>query len=339
MRFPTPKIPQINPKALIPEDIRERVSEQMSKVRKAPDVGTERVSTAPDAAVGEKEIAGRIADLDVMVTDPPQRVFDAYLLNIDATLFAGTQLMPEMKTVIDVLTELRRPVRYLSMMSNVSTEALISTMEAEGVHIDQHQIVTPGRQISNYLHKSYPGASVFVIGDAALSRELENAGVKLSDDPEKINVVVVGHDREFSFDKLVTAFRAIDENGAELVASSLRRVRRQPDGAREPGTLSIVTAIEVATRKRVAKNLGAPETDLLEMIFEDLAAEPEDALLVTDSLGADIRMAKRFGIPTALILAGGATIDDARGRKRKDQPNYVLDSLESIIPPYIKDQL
>ena len=123
------------------------------------------------------------------------------------------------------------------------------------------------------------------------------------------------------------------------MASSLRRVRHQPDGTREPGTLSIVTAIEVATRKRVAKNLGSPETDLLEMIFEDLAAAPEDALLVTDSLGADIRMAKRFGIPSALVLTGDVTVEHAESLKEKDQPNYVLDSVDSIIPPYIKDQL
>ncbi|VEI13666.1 HAD-IIA family hydrolase [Trueperella bialowiezensis] len=337
MRFQMPEIPKINPKALIPDEVRERFARKTAE--KADEAATERVSTAPGTDVGEKEISQRIADLDVMVQEPPQRVFDAYLLNIDATLYAGTQLMPEMKTVIDVLDELRRPVRYLSMMSTVSTDALIEAMAKEGVAIEPHQIVTPGRQLSNYLHKSYPGANVFVIGDDTLSAELSSAGIKLCDDPAKINVVLVAHDRNFTFDKLATAFRAIDENGAELVASSLRRVRRQPDGTREPGTLSIVTAIEVATRKRVVKNLGAPETDLLEMIFEDLAAEPQDALLVTDSLGADIRMAKRFGIPTALILAGDVTIDDARNRQEKDQPNYVLDSLDSIVPPYIKDQL
>lgn len=336
MRMPTPRIPQINPKAIIGDakELREKLAR-----RPAAEAETELVTADPAAKVGEKEISGRIADLNVMVREAPQRVFDAYLLNIDATVFAGAQLMPEMKMVVDTLTSLRRPIRYLSMLSTVSSDKLVTAMAAEGVQLDPHQIVTPGRQAARYLHKSYPGANVFVIGDDALSAEVEGEGIPLSEDPAEINVVLVGHDRDFSFDKLTTAFRAIDENGADLVASSLRRVRRQPDGTREPGTLSIVTAIEVATRKRVAKNLGSPEPDLLEMIFEDLAATPEDALLVTDSLGADIRMAKSFGIPSALVLTGDATIKQAEALKRKDQPNYVLDSIDSIIPPYIKDQL
>lgn len=336
MHFPLPRIPQVNPKAILPDptELREKLMR-----RPVNHAGTERVSTAPDANVGEKEISERIADLAVMDREAPHRVFDAYILNIDATVFAGAQLMPELKMVVDTLTSLRRPIRYLSMMSTVSSDALAKAMGAEGVQIDPHEIVTPGRQAARYLHKSYPGASVFVIGDDGLAGELDGRGIALSNDPAAIDVVLVGHDREFSFDKMTTAFRAIDENGADLVASSLRRVRHQPDGTREPGTLSIVTAIEVATRKRVAKNLGSPETDLLEMIFEDLAAAPEDALLVTDSLGADIRMAKRFGIPSALVLTGDVTVEHAESLKEKDQPNYVLDSVDSIIPPYIKDQL
>ena len=74
MRFPTPRIPQINPKAFIPDpqEFREKIAQ-----RKSRDAETERVSTAPGADVGEKEIAPRIADLDVMVREAPQRVFAA----------------------------------------------------------------------------------------------------------------------------------------------------------------------------------------------------------------------------------------------------------------------
>ena len=39
------------------------------------------------------------------------------------------------------------------------------------------------------------------------------------------------------------------------------------------------------------------------------------------------------------MLTGESTVEQAEKLKRKDQPNYVLDSVDSIIPPYIKDQL
>lgn len=153
------------------------------------------------------------------------------------------------------------------------------------------------------------------------------------------DVVIVSFTDDFNMKMFSTAYHAIADNGADLISSSLRRLRRLPDGSVEPGVLPIVAALETATRKRLTKNLGSPETDLLEMIFDDVDIRREEALFVTDSLGADIRMAKRYGVPTALVLTGETTIERARELKRKDQPNYVLSSIADIMPRYIKDQL
>ncbi|QOQ39336.1 HAD-IIA family hydrolase [Trueperella pecoris] len=333
MRFNV-KIPQINPKALIPDTnkLREKIAGTSARA-------TEAVTTASDFATGEEEISSRISDLQVMVDEAPGRVFDAYLINIDAALYTGTELMPELKTVIKAITHLSRPIRFMSWLSAVTPARLVEIMAGEGIEISADQVITPATLASRYLTHAYPGAKVFVAGETNFRDELAASGIAISDDPSEINVVMLSFAHDFSMQMFSTAYHAIADNGADLVTSSLRRLRRLPDGTLEPGVLPLVTALETATRKRLTKNLGSPETDLLEMIFEDIDVSAEEALFVTDSLGADIRMAKRFGVPTALVLTGDTSLEQTAALKPQDQPNYVLASIADIIPNYIKDQL
>lgn len=331
MRFP--KIPKIHPKALVPD-----VDRLRGMVSKSESESTEAVTSASEFS-SDEEISSRITNLDVMVEESPGRVFDAYLINIDAGLYAGTNLMPKLKMVIDALDHLNRPFRFMSWLSDVTPAQLVEMMSDEGIEITADEVITPATLASRYLKNSYPGAKVFVAGGTRFRDELAANGIEVTDKAAETNLVIVGFTSDFDMKMFSTAYHAIADNGADLISTSLRRVRRMPDGSREPGTLPIITALETATRKRLTKNLGSPETDLLEMVFDDIQVRPEDSLFVTDSLGADIRMAKRYGVPTALVLTGSATADQARDLKRKDQPNYALTTIADILPRYIKDQL
>ncbi|MEW6974450.1 HAD-IIA family hydrolase [Trueperella pyogenes] len=333
MRF-VPKIAQINPKAFIPD-----VDKLRQRIRKTQVTSNEAVTGTAEYSTGEGEISARISNLEVMVAEAPGRVFDAYLINIDAALYAGTNLMPELKTVVAALDHLHRPIRFMSWLSAATPAKLVEIMANEGIEIAAEQVITPASLVARYLKRSYPGAKVFVAGDANFREELAANGITVTDDAMETDVVIVSFTDDFNMKMFSTAYHAIADNGADLISSSLRRLRRLPDGSVEPGVLPIVAALETATRKRLTKNLGSPETDLLEMIFDDLDIRREEALFVTDSLGADIRMAKRYGVPTALVLTGETTIERARELKRKDQPNYVLSSIADIMPRYIKDQL
>lgn len=330
-RFNLPKFPKIHPKALLPSDLRKRA-------QKSAGVG-EVVSGAADMVTTTAEISTKIADLEVMVREAPQRVFDAYFVSLDGTVFSGEKLMPELRQVLQLLADLRRPVRFLSTTTQISSSQLLAVLREVGFDVDPQQIITPAKVTVNYLRRSYPGARVFPITEPGFREELERNGIDVSDDPEDVNVVLVGFDQAFTYEKLAIAHRAITENGAELISASRRRLVRMPNGERRPATLPLVTAIETATRKRLTKNIGTPETNLLQLAFDGLAATPENTLFVTDSIGADIRMAKRFGVPTALVLSSGISLDSVAEIEEKDQPHFVLDSLADIIPPYIKDQI
>ncbi|MDO5025407.1 MAG: HAD hydrolase-like protein [Trueperella sp.] len=283
--------------------------------------------------------AQAIEKLDVMVRQAPQQAHEAYLLNVDGTVLTGGKLMDGMKPVLETIKLLRRPVRFITGSSTVSRQQIADELRRNGVEVELEQIFTPTRVTIAYLKKNYPGAKVYPIANAEVCAALEAGGIELSTNPLDTRVVLVAHDRDFTYAKLKDAYDAILSNGAVLISSSVRREHLLPDGSYEPGTLSIIAAIEKATRTNLTKNLGSPETDMLEMIYSGLSANPAKSLLVTDSLAGDVRMAKSFGVPTALILTGESTYEQARSLRSKDQPNYVLDSVVDIVPPYIVNQL
>lgn len=277
--------------------------------------------------------------LDVMVRQAPQHAHEAYLLNVDGTVLTGGKLMDGMKPVLETIKLLRRPVRFITGSSTVSRQHIAGELRRNGIEVELEQIFTPTRVTVAYLKKNYPGAKVYPIANEEVCTALEDDGIELTTNPLEARVVLVAHDHDFTYAKLKGAYDAILSNGAVLISSSVRREHLLPDGSYEPGTLSIIAAIEKATRTSLTKNLGSPETDMLEMIYSEMSADPAKSLLVTDSLAGDVRMAKSFGVPTALILTGESTYEQARALRSKDQPNFVLDSVVDIVPPYIVNQL
>ena len=281
-----------------------------------------------------------IEDLPVMVRETPQHVYDAYVMNLAGTLLQGDLLMPGVDKVFESLEVMRRPIYFMSSNSHTAPYDYQRMLAGLGIEAPMENIFTPVRVAVEYLKREFPGATVYSIGDSKFHFHLEHAGIKLSNDPSEVDVVIVAHDRKFSFDKLNIAYQAITgRRRAKLVTTSMVRSWPRAEGGTEPGTRGIVRAIESAAGTRAIRNLGTPERDFIECMFEHMDAPPRRVLLVSDSLTGDIRMAKKYGMPTALVLTGEASLAQAEAAAPKDQPNFVLDTVAGAIPSYIMGQL
>ncbi|MDY5584688.1 MAG: HAD hydrolase-like protein [Arcanobacterium sp.] len=290
--------------------------------------------------LGEDAVHPNLVDIAVMVEDSPQSLHDSYIINLDSTVLTGDVVVPGVETLLKSLAYMRRPVYFLSTNPYMHPADFVTRLANVGINIDAEQVFTPSRIAATYLQKEFAAAKIFAVANQSFQEELRNRGVNLTDDELAADVVLVSHNRDFNFEIYTKAFRALTgPRQPKLISTSMVRTRTPMGGEPEPGTRGLVRALESATRKKLDKNLGRPDRDFLDVVFQTTGLNPEYTLFVSDSLTQDIRPVKRYGVQTALVLGGETTIEAAKAAKKKDQPNFVLDDITAIIPEYILAQM
>ena len=133
---------------------------------------------------------------------------------------------------------------------------------------------------------------MFAISEEPLKRALTAAGIRLTEDPEEIDVVVASFDRTFEYRKLQIAFDALwFHKRARLITSNPDRFCPMPGGRGEPDAASIVAAIEACTGATCEANLGKPGAEMLETVLGMLGLSADRCVMVGDRLSTDIAMA------------------------------------------------
>jgi ribonucleotide monophosphatase NagD (HAD superfamily) len=187
--------------------------------------------------------------------------------------------------------------------------------------------------MTRWLQRNYPDATVFPIAEEPLWRALAEAGIRTSDRPEEIDLVVASYDRGFDYRKLQIAFDAIwYHRRARLVTTNPDRFCPFPGGRGEPDAGAIVAAIEACTGVACEVNAGKPDPLMLEAAMDVLGGDAADCVLVGDRLATDIRMALAAGMPSALVLTGDTTAELLAATPAADRPTWVLDRIDRLLP-------
>jgi len=140
--------------------------------------------------------------------------------------------------------------------------------------------------------------------------------------------VVVGIDRQFTYDKLLAAQQAI-LHGAHFIATNRDPIYPLEGGRVEPGSGSIVAAIATASGTE-PEVIGKPNAAAVRLILNSVHANPRDAVMIGDRIDTDIACGKAAGIRTVLVLTG-TTGSDAVGRLEPElRPDVVLNDLGGL---------
>jgi glycerol-1-phosphatase len=167
-----------------------------------------------------------------------------------------------------------------------------------------------------------PGERVLVAGGPGIVEAVAARGAVPVRDGDA-EVVAVGFHRDFDYERLRIAARAVDR-GARLVATNDDRTYPTPDGP-IPGGGSLVAAVAYATGVTpiVAGKPHGPMADLVR------AAGGDEGTVVGDRPDTDGAFARRLGYRFALVLTGVT----ARADLPVDpEPDVVADSLADLVP-------
>ncbi len=271
---------------------------------------------------------------DLTPPSAPTRLYEAYLFDLDGTIYLGDQLLPG---AWELVTELRAAGKQTLFLSNNPTRD--PAMYAEklgrlGLPTPVTHIVNTVVTMTAWLLAEAPGASVFVIGEEPLKRGLREAGIVLTEDPTEIDVVVASYDRGFDYRKLQIAFDALwQHRRARLVATNPDAYCPFPGGRGEPDAAAVVAAIEASTGVRCEANVGKPSPLMLTTALNVLGVAAEDCIMVGDRLYTDIAMAVDAGVDSALVLTGETTREMVDGVPPGRRPSLVLERIDQLLHP------
>lgn len=262
----------------------------------------------------------------------PSRVYEGYLFDLDGTIYLGDRLLPGAYELVTSLREAGKQTLFLSNNPTRDPQMYADKLGRLGLPTPTSHIVNTVVTMTAWLRAEAADASVFVIGEEPLVRAVEQAGIRLTDDPEKIDIVIASYDRTFDYRKLQIAFDALWHHGrARLVTTNPDAYCPMPGGRGEPDAGAIVAAIEACTSVSCEVNVGKPSAVMLEAALSVLDLSAQDCLMVGDRLYTDIAMAVAAGVDSALVLTGETTVDMLHELAQDSRPTYVVERIDELL--------
>jgi ribonucleotide monophosphatase NagD (HAD superfamily) len=216
----------------------------------------------------------------------------------------------------------------------------VSKLTKLGIPARVEDIVNTVVTMTRWLLANHPDAVVFPIAEQPLIRALDEAGIRMSDNPAEIDIVIASYDRGFEYRKLQIAFDAIwYYKRARLVATNPDPYCPMDGGRGEPDAAAVIAAIQACTGTKLEANTGKPDPIMLRAALEGLDVKPIDCAMVGDRMSTDIRMALDSGMASVLVLTGETTVKDLEGLSPADTPDFVLDRVDRLLPVEIWEEL
>ncbi len=260
------------------------------------------------------------------------KTYQAYLFDLDGTIYLGDELLPGAASTISRLKHGGAEIRYVTNNPTRLAGDYAQKLTSLGIATSAEEVVTSVTATTQWLKTHAPTARVFPIGEAPLERALREANIRLSDEPAEIDIVLASFDRTFTYEKLQIAFDALwFHKRAKLMATNPDRYCPYPGGRGEPDAAAIVAAIEASTGQRLQETFGKPSPLLARMALQTLsrAVEPDQCVMVGDRLHTDIAMGKNAGMDSALVLTGDSTREEIQSSGI--EPTWVLESLSDLL--------
>ena len=263
----------------------------------------------------------------------PDVFFDAYLFDLDGTIYLGNELLPGARELIENLRGRGAKTVFLSNNPTRDPEMYVRKLTGLGIAVRHEEIINTVVTTVLWLKQHHPNATIFPIAEQPLINALLAAGIRLSDDPSEIDLVVASYDRGFSYRKLQIAFDALwQRDHVQLITTNPDRYCPFPGGKGEPDAAAIVAAIEASTGVSCVANMGKPDRIMIDTVVAHLGVKPESTVMVGDRLETDIRMAVNAGMKSALVLTGDSQLADVEKTAPQFRPTFIIRGVEDLLP-------
>lgn len=249
-----------------------------------------------------------------------------FVLDMDGTIYLEDNLFPYTKKVLERITNSGRDYCFFTNNSSKRLDDYITKLNAMDIPVTREKLFISNHVIMEYLKKSHPGKSIYLVGTNSLRQEFEDGGFTLTE--EEPDLVILGFDTSLTYEKLRKACDYI-RHGAMYYGINpdlncpVENLEYIPDCG------SIARLIEASTGQ-FPEFFGKPSKRVLEYVTAHTGYGEEEIAIVGDRLYTDIAAAKGTKATSILVLTGESTIEDIE--KQGIQPDIIFDSIEDLIP-------
>ena len=247
------------------------------------------------------------------------------IVDMDGVLWRGDEPMPGLQEFFAFLRQHR--VGFVLATNNASRppEQYVDRLARFGVEVPVERVLTSAQAAAAYLASlTPPETRVYAIGEEGIRRALEQQGFVLDD--AEAAYVVVGWDRQLTWDKLATAALLIHA-GAGFIGTNPDTNFPTEQGP-VPGNGAQLAALETTTGVAPVV-VGKPEPWLYQEALRGMGAHPEHTAVVGDRLDTDIAGGIRAGLTTILVLSGIST--EAELATSPVKPDLVCADIEELV--------
>lgn len=250
--------------------------------------------------------------------------YRAFIFDLDGCVYRGEEIIQGASEVVTRLRAMDKRILFLTNNATKSPEEYMAKLDRLGIKVSLQEILTSGTATAIYLSNNFGSARVFPVGGRALVRELKRAGHRVVSVKEisKADFVVACLDFRFTYLKMSLATKAIF-SGARFIATNVDPTL-PVEGGMMPGAGAIASAISAATGKEPLV-IGKPSPYMVDIAADRLEVAPKDMVFIGDRLDTDIRVGKRAGSFTILVLSGSTTKEEAFQIKDPElKPDLIL---------------
>ena len=251
-----------------------------------------------------------------------------WLFDMDGTIYREDRLFDGTLELLRRIEDRGGHSVFVTNNSSRSVEDYIAKLRRMGIETDRAHFFTSSQATVRLLQAEYPGALVYCQGTQSLLRELRQAGIRVTERVEPVDVVLLGFDNEMTSEKLRRTCEILTLQSPVYLATNPDLVCPVSFGY-VPDCGSISVMLRNATGK-YPRFIGKPEPTMIEQAMQAFGCTKEQTVLLGDRLYTDVAAGLRAGVCSVCVLSGEATVQDIQQGEVK--PTWTFASVKEICP-------
>lgn len=253
---------------------------------------------------------------------------ELFLFDMDGTLWLGNRLFTFTKELLSTIKEAGKRYLFITNNSSKSTEDYVKKLASFGIEASPEDFMTSAEATAFYLTKEFRDTTFYVCGTKSLKAEFARQGIKMTDDADLAEGVVLGFDTELDFKKLHDVSRILCTRDVPYYATNPDLVcptefGSVPDCGSVSGMLRNVSG-------KMPTFIGKPSPLMIRLAMEKCGCTPDKTAVIGDRIYTDVKSGLNAGAFAVLVMSGETTEEILN--ESPDKPDLVLADAGEIIP-------